>query len=135
MGSCVGIWCFYSLCDGIMCRSDHSIIMAATLHYPSYAEMLNADLFTTEPNCCQYLLDVGILPQQRRCHTCSKWMSLRPCSTALYREGICWKCCDSTVSLRTGSILQNRRMTYRAFIDILSEFSRDSTVSSAASNL
>ena len=109
--------------------------MNPTHHYPSYAEMLTSDLFSTEANCCQYLLDIGILPQQRRCYTCSQWMTIRPCFKALYREGSCWKCCDNTSSLRSGSILQDKKITYRKFIDILAEFSRDSTVSNASATL
>ena len=96
--------------------------------YQSYAEMSRCGLFSSESNCLQYLLDVGILPTERRCITCSGWMNIVECSETLYSERCCWKCCNNTVSMRTGSILQGRRMKYRLFNDILYEFSRGSTV-------
>ena len=92
--------------------------------YASYREMLNTGLFTTEANCSQYLFDIGILPQQRRCHTCSQYMMIRNCSETKYREGCCWECCSNTVGLRVGSVLGNSNLSYKQFIDILAEFSR-----------
>ena len=123
------VQCIYKhCCSGVRYQFN----MAPIYHYPSYREMLDADLLASEDNCCQYLYDVGVLPQQRRCLTCSEWMYIRPCSKALYREGTCWKCCDNTHSLRSGSILEKKVLTYRKFIDLLSEFSRDSSVRNAA---
>lgn len=59
---------------------------------------------------------------------------IRPCPETKYRERSCWQCCNTFVGLRDGSILQNRKLSYRQFIDDLSEFSRDSTVKTAAAN-
>ena len=45
--------------------------------FASYRDMLNAGLFSSEANCLQYLLDVSILPTQKRCPSCTiitdKW--------------------------------------------------------------
>ena len=76
--------------------------------HPSYNELLATGIFSTEENCCQYLLDMKILPTKRRCPSCSNRMELRSCSTTKYREGSCWRCpCSRTTSVRTDSVLQN----------------------------
>ena len=59
---------------------------------------------------------------------------MKPCPESKYREGCCWNCCNKNVGLRVGSVLENRKLSYRQFVDILSEFSRDSTVKTAAEN-
>ena len=100
----------------------------------TYREMEAAGLFSSEGNCTQYLIDVGILAQKKRCTRCASYMMIRPCPATKYREGSCWQCCNTFVGLRDGSILQNRKLSYRQFIDVLSEFSRDSTVNTAAVN-
>ena len=100
--------------------------------YASYGEMLDAGLFSTEANCLQYLLDIGILPNQRRCPTCVQWMMILPCSPTYSATGACWQCCGRRICLRSESILSRRRLTCRKFIDVLYEFSRGSSVREAA---
>ena len=102
--------------------------MAATGGYASYLELLDTGLFSTEANCASYLYDVGILPQERQCQSCSQPMNLRACLADLYREGCCWSCCGRTVGVRVGSILHNKNITSRQFIGILAEFSKGSTI-------
>lgn len=108
--------------------------MALRQRYATYREMLNTGLFSSEANCSQYLFDVKILPDKRRCSSCSQYMMIEPCSDNLYREGCCWKCCQNTASIRNGSVLEKKKLLYRQFIDILGEFSRDSTIKDAADN-
>lgn len=98
----------------------------------SYREMDAAGLFSSEANCTQYLIDVGILAQKKRCTVCASYMMIRPCPETKYPEGSCWQCCNTFVALRNGSILQSRKLSYKQFVDVLSEFSRNSSVTAAA---
>ena len=100
--------------------------------YASYREMKDAGLFQGDDNCLQYLLDVGILPQYRHCPTCANLMTSQKCSTLKHRDGYCWSCCGNYLSLRTNSILENRKISCSTLIEILNEFSRESTVDEAA---
>ncbi|KAL5253405.1 hypothetical protein ACHWQZ_G013254 [Mnemiopsis leidyi] len=100
--------------------------------FASYRDMLNARLFSSEANCLQYLLDVSILPTQKRCPSCIQWMMILPCPPTAYPDGVCWQCCNKRISLRSNSILSRRKQTYRQFIDLLNEFSRGSSISEAA---
>ena len=100
--------------------------------FASYRDMLNTGLFSSEANCLQYLLDVSILPTQKRCPSCIQWMMILPCSPSSYPDGVCWQCCNKRISLRSDSILSRRKLTYRQFIDLLYEFSRGSSISEAA---
>ena len=97
----------------------------------TFREMEAAGLFSSVGNCTQYLIDVGILAQKKRCTSCACYMIITPCPETKYREGSCWQCCNTFFGLRDGSILQNSKLSYRQFIDVLSEFSRDLTVKAA----
>ena len=80
-----------------------------TFDFASYEELRDSGMFSTEENCDQYLLDLKILPNKRRCNLCSNIMKIGVCSTTKYREGCSWKCeCGNTISLRSGSVLQNK---------------------------
>ena len=98
----------------------------------SYREMCDAGIFSSEESSLQYLIDKQILPDRRRCTICSGWMTLTECSRTKYKDGCAWHCCNKWVSVRVGSILHQRRIPYRQFIDLLAEFSRGSTASTAA---
>ena len=100
----------------------------------NYRELEAAGLLSSEGNCTQYFIDVGILAQKKRCTSCASYMIITPCPETKYREGSCWQCCNTFFCLRDGSILQNRTLSYRQLIDVLSEFSRDSTVKTVAAN-
>ena len=89
--------------------------------YASYEEFRDLGMFSSEPNCMQYLIDMKILRTHQQCPLCQSSMSLKECptSTTSYREGCCWKCsgsCGRTTAPRTGSILQNSNITYEEFI-------------------
>ena len=104
--------------------------------HASYNEVLASGQFSTEENCCQYLIDMKILPTKRRCPTCENRMELIPCSTTKYREGSCWKCpCGVTTSVRTDSVLQNSNLSYRNFILILSCFAENLPASRTAESI
>ena len=106
---------------------------STTFLYASYEEFRSSETFSTEANCCQFLLDMKILPTKRRCTYCDNPMKIETCSTTKYREASCWKCqCGQTKSLRADSVLQNRHITYREFIDILGQFSEGNSASHAA---
>lgn len=104
--------------------------------HPSYNELLATGIFSTEENCCQYLLDMKILPTKRRCPSCSNRMELRSCSTTKYREGSCWRCpCSRTTSVRTDSVLQNSNISYENFILLLNAFAESVPISRAAETI
>ena len=90
-------------------------------------------MFSSDANCSQFLLDMKILPTHRQCRGCQNPMAIGSCSTTKYREGCCWKCpCGQTTSVRTNSILENKNISYREFIDILDQFSEGNSISHAA---
>ena len=106
-----------------------------TFAFASYEELRDSGMFSTEANCNQYLISLKIIPNKRRCGICSSIMKIESCSTGKYREGCSWKCaCGHTVSLRRDSILQNRNISSREFIDILTYFADNKTVASAAAH-
>ena len=104
-----------------------------TFPYASYEEIRNAGMFSSDANCSQFLLDMKILPTHRQCRGCQNPMAIGSCSTTKYREGCCWKCpCGQTTSLRANSVLENKNISYREFIDILGQFSEGNSISHAA---
>ena len=121
--------------------------ITTTLHYPSdtmvhttkryrhasYEEYKDNGMFSTEPNCMQFLFDMKILRTNHQCPDCLIPMTLRECPSTKYREECCWQCrCGRTISPRVGSILQRSRVTYGEFIKILAYFAEGKSVSSAA---
>ena len=106
-----------------------------TFTYPSFEELQATGMFTTEANCSQYLLDKKLLPTKRRCLLCpdKDQMNLKTCSTTRYRDGCCWQCpAGHAKSLRAQSVLENSKLSYKDFINILSSFSEQMTPSRAA---
>ena len=102
---------------------------------PTYEELQATGMFSTDANCSQYLLDVKILPTKRRCSRCPDHdrMVIKPCSTAIYKDGCCWQCPKGhTTSLKAGSVLQNSNLPYGDFILILSSFAEGLTVTRTA---
>ena len=69
----------------------------------------------------QYSINVGILRPHQFCEQCQKYMTLKECPTSRFTDGFCWVCedCQHTTSVRAGSILSKRRISFSSFLNLL----------------
>ena len=65
--------------------------------------MLTADLFSTDTNCSQYLLDIGILFHQQIWYTCSQWLIIRPCPALVMY--ILRRVAENTLIIQSANVL------------------------------
>ena len=94
------------------------------MSFLSYTDLFNAGIVDSEPNACKYLIDKKILPPRRTCPVCPAEMAIKACSTTQYSDSFCWKCsCGTNISVRQHSILQNRQISFRTFLQVLSSYS------------
>lgn len=90
-------------------------------------------MFATNANCGQFLLDMKIIPTKRRCNYCQNRMQLVVYPTIKYRDACCWRCtCGQSSSVCSGSVLHNKNVTNREFIDFLAQFADSKSVACAA---
>ena len=90
-------------------------------------------MFSTEANRMQFLYDMKILRNHRKCPSCNIHMTLTEFPTTKYRHGCCWKCsCERTTAPRVGSVLQQSCVTYEEFGKIVAYFSKGNSVKTAA---
>ena len=91
---------------------------------PSYEELRRGSL-SSETECLQYCLDIGMLRPFQSCEECNNFMTLKKCPTSKYTDGYCWQCSDTSsdidhfCSVRTGSILHKRKLPFSVFLHII----------------
>ena len=90
-------------------------------HFLSWDDLVSANVLTTEENCLQYCIDVGILRDRRYCTTCQQWMTIVQCSTQKYRDGCCWRCPGGAhlQAIRTDSLLAQKQIPAMKFLHLL----------------
>lgn len=122
--SCIGLFQF------------HQIVMSSP-HFLSWDDLVRANVLTTEENCLQYCIDVGILRDQRYCDSCQQWMTLVKCSTQKYKDGCCWRCPGGahSQSIRTDSLLAKKQISAAKFLHLLWLYCTFSSVCQAAVTL
>ena len=100
----------------------------------SFDDLRRRGILTSKSHSLQYCLDVGILRPHHFCEDCQSYMTLKVCPTSKYRDGYNWTCGDTQhcVSVRSGSILQNRSIPFSSFIHLLWLFCNQINVSNVA---
>ena len=102
--------------------------------FPSYEDLRRTGVLSSESTSLQYCIDVGIVRPHQFCDHCNAYMELKPCSSSNYIDGCCWTCTGGRhrLSVRAGSILNNRSIAFSKFLHLLWIFSNRMSVGDAA---
>ena len=102
-------------------------------NFLSFEDLRRRGIFS-EINCLQYLIDVQKLRPHQFCDQCNAYMELKPCVATIYRDGCCWVCPTTPHyrSVRTNSILHNRKISFSSFLHLLWLFCNGASVSACA---
>ena len=100
----------------------------------SYQDLLQQGVLSTEARSLQYCIDVEILRPHQYCEECQNYMLLKECSSSKYGDGYCWACPEDRhfLSVRVGSILHKRNISFSSFLLLLWMFCNRISVCDAA---
>lgn len=87
----------------------------------SYEDLLRRGVLSSESCCLQYCLDAELLRPFQFCEDCQDYMTLKECPPTKYADGFCWTCNDAEhfCSVRSGSILNKRKLPLSTFLHLL----------------
>ena len=103
-------------------------------NFLSFEDLRRRGILSSEINCLQYLIDVQILRPHQFCDQCNAYMEPKPCVATIYRDGYYWVCPTTPHyrSVRTNSILHNRKISFSSFLHLLWLFCNGASVSACA---
>ena len=113
------------------------LIKMSSPHFLSWDDLVRANVLTTEENCLQYCIDVGILRDRKYCSSCQQWMTIVKCSTQKFKDGCCWRCPGGAhfQSIRSDSLLARKQISFTKFLHLLWLYYTFSSVCQAAVTL
>lgn len=113
------------------------LIKMSSPHFLSWDDLVRANVLTTEENCLQYCIDVGILRDRKYCSSCQQWMTIVKCSTQKFKDGCCWRCPGGAhfQSIRSDSLLARKQISFSKFLHLLWLYCTFSSVCQAAVTL
>lgn len=90
---------------------------------PGFLHFLK-DVTVDEDTARTFLINNSLLPATMTCDHCKIPMIWATCATTEFTDGYKWKCpnsrtCKSSKSIRHGSILNNKRLTFIQFLELL----------------
>ena len=121
-----------------MCHINSTIIcafiIAMSQTFLSYEDLRRNGVLSSEANSLQYCLDVELIRPHQFCEDCHSYMQLKTCSRRKFSDGYCWTCPEAEHyrSVRTGSILENRKISFSCFLHLLWLFCNRASACDAA---
>ena len=121
-----------------MCNMNSKIfcasIIAMAQTFLFYEDLRRNGVHSSEANSLQYCFDVELIRPHQFCEACYSYMQLKTCSRRKFNDGYCWTCPEAEHyrSVRTGSILENRKVSFPCFLHLLWLFCNRASACDAA---